>query len=213
VIGPPPPGHPVHSFPILTPGGASVAPASSGRRGGGRRLPQTPNKPSTLHLASNQQFPHRNTTIGLPPTGSGKLPVPPVNANINFPKLNASPTHGPNVIKPSDMSYYGSSSTRRSGVPLSGSSTSGVSAGYNRYEEPLSFEQAMAIGRGGGILLGGTHHGRQLPSPVPNGYKPGCTNERLLTRGTTRNASDPMQRRNTSTTNQRNSDSDDEDWC
>ncbi|XP_063223249.1 voltage-dependent calcium channel type A subunit alpha-1 [Bacillus rossius redtenbacheri] len=44
---------------------------------------------------------------------------------------------------------------------------------------PLSFEQAVAIGRGG----------RLLPSPVPNGYKPG------------------QQRR------ARHSDSDDDDWC
>ncbi|XP_054271366.1 voltage-dependent calcium channel type A subunit alpha-1-like isoform X7 [Macrosteles quadrilineatus] len=70
------------------------------RRGQGRRLPPTPSKPSTLQLRP---------------------------ANINFPKLNPSPTHVP-----------------------------------PHYAVPLSFEQAVAIGRGG----------RMLPSPVPNGYKP-----------------------------------------
>jgi len=50
--------HPQNSYPVLV----------SSRRGGvgqGRRLPPTPNKPSTLKLQST---------------------------NINFPKLNASPT-------------------------------------------------------------------------------------------------------------------------
>jgi hypothetical protein len=51
--------------------------------------------------------------------------------------------------------------------------------GLSSQQCPLSFEQAVAIGRGG----------RLLPSPVPNGYKPG------------------QQRRN------RHSDSDDDDWC
>nr|CAD7456849.1 unnamed protein product [Timema tahoe] len=88
------------------------------RRGHGRRLPPTPSKPSTLQLRP---------------------------ASINFPKLNASPTHCP---PPPNQC-------------------------------PLSFEQAVAIGRGG----------RMLPSPVPNGYKPG------------------QQRRT------RHSDSDDDDWC
>ncbi|KAJ8883092.1 hypothetical protein PR048_014931 [Dryococelus australis] len=93
------------------------------RRGHGRRLPPTPSKPSTLQLRP---------------------------ASINFPKLNASPTHCP--VAP---------------APPPGPQC------------PLSFEQAVAIGRGG----------RLLPSPVPNGYKPG------------------QQRR------LRHSDSDDDDWC
>ncbi|KAL1138768.1 hypothetical protein AAG570_008830 [Ranatra chinensis] len=84
-----------HSYPVLV-----------ARRGGhGRKLPPTPNKPSSLQLRP---------------------------ASINFPKLNASPT--------------------RSAYP------GGVAGGMG----PMSFEQAVAIGRGGRIL----------PSPVPNGYKP-----------------------------------------
>ncbi|XP_033611778.1 voltage-dependent calcium channel type A subunit alpha-1 isoform X2 [Cryptotermes secundus] len=112
--------HPIQqqSYPVLV-----------SRRGQGRRLPDTPSKPSTLQLRP---------------------------ASINFPKLNASPTHCPTgSIGP---------------MPL------GLSS---QQQCPMSFEQAVAIGRGG----------RMLPSPVPNGYKPG------------------QQRRN------RHSDSDDDDWC
>lgn len=98
------------------------------RRGQGRQLPPTPNKPSTLQLK---------------PT------------NINFPKLNASPTHGPHMGGPH--------------VPVppgvlqhpSPPHMPGMQQGHLR---PLSFEQAVAMGRGG--------MGRMLPSPVPNGYKP-----------------------------------------
>lgn len=111
--------HPIQqqSYPVLV-----------SRRGQGRRLPDTPSKPSTLQLRP---------------------------ASINFPKLNASPTHCPTgPIGP---------------MPL----------GLSSQQCPLSFEQAVAMGRGG----------RLLPSPVPNGYKPG------------------QQRRN------RHSDSDDDDWC
>ncbi|KAF6205925.1 hypothetical protein GE061_020101 [Apolygus lucorum] len=64
--------HTQHSYPVLVT-----------RRGVGRRLPPTPNKPSTLQLTP---------------------------ASINFPKLNASPTRN--------------------------------------YPGPMSFEQAVAIGRG-----------------------------------------------------------------
>lgn len=37
-----------------------------------------------------------------------------------------------------------------------------IPANYEGSQAPLSFEQAVALGRGG----------RMLPSPVPNGYKP-----------------------------------------
>jgi len=192
---PHPHSHTGHSYPVLTPGG--------GRRGAGRRLPATPNKPSTLHLSpQQQQFPHLNrspTGSSLPVPGGGaaalvaggagaKLGAPVLNASINFPKLNASPTHGP---KASDLPYIGlGSSGRRI-----------VSATMGRYEEPLSFEQAMAMGRGAGGpgLLSGS--GRQLPSPVPNGYKPGSTERRP-------NAAPRDPRRAG-----RHSDSDEDDWC
>ncbi|XP_011688054.1 PREDICTED: voltage-dependent calcium channel type A subunit alpha-1-like isoform X2 [Wasmannia auropunctata] len=133
-----------HSYPVLV-----------ARRGQGRRLPPTPNKPSTLQLK---------------PT------------NINFPKLNASPTHGPHVMAPSGLTH----------VPVAGGPVSGhvhphppshVPSSVQPSHHPLSFEQAVAMGRGG----------RLLPSPVPNGYKP-----------------QPQSKR---ASRSRHSDSDEDDWC
>lgn len=61
----------------------------------------------------------------------------------------------------------------------------------SQYEEPLSFETAVAVGRGG----------RQLPSPLPNGYKPGQ-------RG--REPTAPILSKDMGP---RHSDSDEDDWC
>ncbi|XP_076161115.1 voltage-dependent calcium channel type A subunit alpha-1 isoform X13 [Ptiloglossa arizonensis] len=119
-----------HSYPVLVT-----------RRGQGRLLPPTPNKPSTLQLKP---------------------------ANINFPKLNASPTHGPHVPIPPGIQHP----------------PPGHVPGMQPSHCPLSFEQAVAMGRGG----------RLLPSPVPNGYKP-----------------QPQAKQRTPRS--RHSDSDDEDWC
>ncbi|KAI4479315.1 hypothetical protein M0804_011100 [Polistes exclamans] len=105
----------------------------------GRRLPPTPSKPSTLQLK---------------PT------------NINFPKLNASPTHGPLMV---------------GGVPhvppvvqigMPHPTTGHMQPPMQPSHCPLSFEQAVAIGRGG----------RLLPSPVPNGYKPQPQSKQRLPR-------------------------------
>ncbi|KAG7196637.1 hypothetical protein KM043_015983 [Ampulex compressa] len=127
------PHHPhQHSYPVLV-----------ARRSQGRRLPPTPNKPSTLQLKP---------------------------ANINFPKLNASPTHGPHVAGPhAAMPPHPAASH----VP-----------GMQPSHCPLSFEQAVAMGRGG----------RLLPSPVPNGYKPQPQGKQRTPRS-------------------RHSDSDEDDWC
>ncbi|XP_043500315.1 voltage-dependent calcium channel type A subunit alpha-1 isoform X23 [Polistes fuscatus] len=117
----------------------------------GRRLPPTPSKPSTLQLK---------------PT------------NINFPKLNASPTHGPLMV---------------GGVPhvppvvqigMPHPTTGHMQPPMQPSHCPLSFEQAVAMGRGG----------RLLPSPVPNGYKPQPQSKQRLPRS-------------------RHSDSDEDDWC
>ena len=66
------------------------------RRGGGRRLPRTPNKPSTLHVSQCHTLP--------------KSP----NKLINFPKLSASPTHIPK------MDFPPAFRDRRSSPPLEG---------------------------------------------------------------------------------------------
>ncbi|XP_052128205.1 voltage-dependent calcium channel type A subunit alpha-1 isoform X5 [Frankliniella occidentalis] len=118
------------------------------RRGQGRRLPPTPSKPSTLQLR----------------------PAP-----INFPQLNASPTHYPLPQLPPPP--------RDPSVPA-----------YC----PLSFEQAVAIGRGG----------RLLPSPVPNGYKPGGPGAGGPHGPHSGQAQPPPHRKRS-----RHSDSDDDDWC
>ncbi|XP_060812335.1 voltage-dependent calcium channel type A subunit alpha-1 isoform X18 [Bombus pascuorum] len=122
-----------HSYPVLVT-----------RRGQGRLLPPTPNKPSTLQLKP---------------------------ANINFPKLNASPTHGSHMH-----------ATLPAGIqhPPPGQHLPPMQPSHC----PLSFEQAVAMGRGG----------RLLPSPVPNGYKP-----------------QPQAKQRTPRS--RHSDSDEDDWC
>ncbi|XP_031779373.1 voltage-dependent calcium channel type A subunit alpha-1 isoform X8 [Nasonia vitripennis] len=107
-----------HSYPVLV------------TRRTGRRLPPTPNKPSTLQL---------------------KAP-----ANINFPKLNASPTHGPLAVQ---AAVAVAAQQPGAVVPPP---TNGLGSQAMAGTCPLSFEQAVAMGRGG----------RMLPSPVPNGYKP-----------------------------------------
>ncbi|XP_032666768.1 voltage-dependent calcium channel type A subunit alpha-1 isoform X1 [Odontomachus brunneus] len=129
-----------HSYPVLV-----------ARRGQGRQLPPTPNKPSTLQLK---------------PT------------NINFPKLNASPTHGPHMGGP-HVSVL-------PGVLQHPSPPHMQLAMQQGHLRPLSFEQAVAMGRGG--------MGRMLPSPVPNGYKP-----------------QPQSKQRTPRS--RHSDSDEDDWC
>ncbi|KAJ3619597.1 hypothetical protein MTP99_005266 [Tenebrio molitor] len=120
-------------------------PMLGGRRGQGRRLPPTPSKPSTLQLR----------------------PGP-----INFPKLNASPTHQmqshsahatPHAI-PHNY-HHREREPLREIMPSSGG---GVAPARDSNQAPLSFEQAVALGRGG----------RMLPSPVPNGYKPKPTRSR-----------------------------------
>ncbi|XP_033240507.1 voltage-dependent calcium channel type A subunit alpha-1 isoform X20 [Drosophila pseudoobscura] len=177
--------HVQHSYPTL----------ASRRAGIGRRLPPTPSKPSTLQLK---------------PT------------NINFPKLNASPTHThhstPHSVHslphhrdllrdPRDM-YYSSRDRERDRERLRDRDRDRdrlheydlrfeyrdrerelyererdrereVERERLEYIAPLSFEQALAMGR----------TGRVLPSPVLNGFKP------------------------KSGLNTRHSDSDEEDWC
>lgn len=88
----------------------------------GRQLPPTPNKPSTLQLKP---------------------------ANINFPKLNASPTHGPHM----GGSY----------APVQRDVLQHPPTQHMQRFCPMSYEQAFAMGRGG--------ISRMLPSPVLNGYK------------------------------------------
>lgn len=188
------------------------------RRGGGRRLPPTPNKPSTLHLGPQAPQP----LPGRPGAGHHTIPggkSPTRSQPINFPKLNASPTHVPKLEMPPVFRERRTppvtEGSARPRVPPPGKvlppgalrrpPMAPIRDQYpyeRRSEEPLSFEQAVAIGRGT----------RQLPSPaVPNGYKPG--RDRAVPRlpapvgaagaGAPRRVAPGV----------RHSDSDEDDWC
>ncbi|XP_050452314.1 voltage-dependent calcium channel type A subunit alpha-1 isoform X5 [Cataglyphis hispanica] len=136
-----------HSYPVLV-----------ARRGQGRRLPPTPNKPSTLQLKP---------------------------ANINFPKLNASPTHGLHgPMAPGGPAHVPVGPVPAHVLQHPHPPSHMVPPSIQPSHHPLSFEQAVAMGRGG----------RLLPSPVPNGYKP-----------------QPQSKQRTPRS--RHSDSDEDDWC
>lgn len=182
------------------------------RRPRGRRLPPTPKKPSTLRLDVKSMEGMHFPLVSHSPT------VPQSARSINFPKVNASPTHFPRLqIAPPPVwkdraPHYmiiGSSSSlpihRQQSHPPDfyypphrpSSTPHRISRG--QMEEPLSFETAAAIGRGS----------RQLPSPLPNGYKPGHRERQrreweqsLIIKRTGRVGG----------TNHR-SESDDDDWC
>lgn len=185
------------------------------RRGGGRRLPQTPNKPSTLHL-----FPQRHTLPKSPGRGQP----------INFPKLSQSPTHIPKIDLPPNLRERrtpplvdGCARPRIPPavkvLPPAGPRRPPIAPIRDQYpyerpapQEPMSFEQAVAFGRGS----------RQLPSPaVPNGYKPGRGGgppARLPQPPPTQATLPPIPTQQPSTTpivvrRPRHSDSDEDDWC
>ncbi|XP_050506047.1 voltage-dependent calcium channel type A subunit alpha-1 isoform X9 [Diabrotica virgifera virgifera] len=122
-------------------------PTLGGRKGQGRRLPPTPCKPSTLQLRPG---------------------------SINFPKLNASPTHQHFQSHSAHVTPHNHPHTfpldrepLREISPPETANINPVNVAVNpgvrdANQTPLSFEQAVAMGRGG----------RVLPSPLPNGYKP-----------------------------------------
>lgn len=178
------------------------------RRGGGRRLPPTPNKPSTLHLGPQSQ--------PLPGLPGGKSPTRP--QPINFPKLNASPTHVPKIEPPVFRERRTPPVTEGSVRPRAPPPGKVLPPGAlrrppmapirdqypyeRRQEEPLSFEQAVAIGRGT----------RQLPSPaVPNGYKPGRDRAAPRLPAPVAPGGGGAPRR--TAPGVRHSDSDEDDWC
>jgi len=173
------------------------------RRTGGRKLPPTPRKPSTLNLG----------VVGTVVLAAQRGVVGP-GGNINFPKLSPSPTHPPRTHHlPAIPTGPGG---RLPHVPV-GHSRSNPTASESEYisrMEPLSFEQALAIGRGtaGGAGVGGGG-GRQLPSPMPNGYKPNSGDSGRL--GTRRALSQRQGSagRGIHGDDMRHSDSDEDDWC
>ncbi|KFM82089.1 Voltage-dependent calcium channel type A subunit alpha-1, partial [Stegodyphus mimosarum] len=185
------------------------------RRPGGRRLPPTPNQPSRLrfdvHSMEGINFPSQ---IHSPPVPQrrGVLSV------MNFPRLNPSPTHLPKLQMPPlwrdrTSTYLGAQYPPLIRTERQSGSLPGRPPGfrerdtylypafshYNQHhghDEPLSFEAAANFGRGS----------RQLPSPLPNGYKPG-QRERMLHRDSA------MLALRTGHVGVRRSDSDEDDWC
>lgn len=128
-----------------------------------RRLPATPNKPSSLQLRP----PHHS-------------------ASINFPKLNTSPTRSSPTALPK---------------PPAPSSTAAAVARQSMAMTampPLSFEQAMSIGR----------IGRLLPSPVRNGYASSSKQQPSSMAAIRLQKSGDGGR-----VSSRHSDSDEDDWC
>lgn len=163
---------------------------------------------------------------------------------INFPKLSPSPTHPPRnhhlpAIPSGQMGRLrdrlpplpaGASSHQQQ--PRASNNNCGVTINNEDEEdympapriEPLSFEQALAMGRG----VGGV--GRQLPSPMPNGYKPGQQQQQQqqgvnvdpqLAPSDRRMADRPPLNQRTALSNRAlqqhaeegRSDSDEDDWC
>ncbi|GAB6022011.1 hypothetical protein CHUAL_006163 [Chamberlinius hualienensis] len=219
------------------------------RRTGGRKLPPTPNKPSTLNLSLRPP----DVTGGSRTVGGINFPVvsrsPTIpqsstkSSTINFPKLNASPTHVPKLQMPPGYAaswrdspsstpqrnpihrtlHLPDSPVMRAQVPRRGGGRVREQFQYTdnklppRQEEPLSFEDAVAIGRGS----------RQLPSPMPNGYKPGAQRERLQQQQSHDRDMDPSLRVTNSaaggqqvvtiaapvTGSEQRSESDEDDWC
>lgn len=139
-----------------------------------RRLPATPNKPSSLQLRP----PHHS-------------------ASINFPKLNASPTRGAPAALPK---------------PPTASSTAAAVARQSMAMTampPLSFEQAMSIGRSG----------RLLPSPVRNGYAAATSSSSSKQQQQPSSATAVRRQKSgggacgSGRVSSRHSDSDEDDWC
>ncbi|XP_045030505.1 voltage-dependent calcium channel type A subunit alpha-1 isoform X7 [Daphnia magna] len=203
------------------------------RRSGGRRLPPTPRNPSTLNFGvagAVVMATQRSTRERSPTSGNLGGGVMGPGGTINFPKLSPSPTHPTRThhlpaIPSGQMGRLrdrlphlpGASSHQRSsncGVPLNNDDEEDYMPPPRL--EPLSFEQALAMGRGvGGVA-------RQLPSPMPNGYKPGqcSTIDPPLAPSDRRLADRPpvAQRSLSNRTLQHHavegrSDSDEDDWC
>ncbi|CAB3257221.1 unnamed protein product [Arctia plantaginis] len=123
------------------------------RRGRGRQLPPTPTKPSTLQVKQQPPFTrisHSPSHLSLRHTV--REPVEPQHDEYEY---------GREVERLIHRDYR-SRERRERGYDAEW-------GGGRSYEAPLSYEAALALGRGGGS--------RALPSPapaprMPNGYKP-----------------------------------------
>ncbi|KAK2139007.1 hypothetical protein NP493_6830g00000 [Ridgeia piscesae] len=196
---------------------------------GTRKLPAIPQKPHTLNL------PKKHLESGAMPQ---MLPSPTMTksaSSINFPQLNASPTHRPHMPTPSRGRRERSMSPRRrhaysptdardladgmyaardrSGRSdrLYSSQMLNNSSSYadHRYTPPhrgAPDNRYSDANRRGDDIQVVRVAGRQVPSGLPNGYKPGQGSGRtpdLHLRKQVQPAPPPDEQ----------SDSEDEDWC
>lgn len=129
--------------------------------------------------------------------------------NINFPKLSPSPTH---PARSHLLPALPGQASRRAPLPAASRALNEDDEDEEEYAaapraEPLSFEQALAMGRG--VMVG-----RQLPSPMPNGFKPGPVDPASADRARIgeRRANQPAPGRSHTRGVDGRSDSDD-DWC
>ncbi|XP_069354188.1 LOW QUALITY PROTEIN: voltage-dependent calcium channel type A subunit alpha-1 [Maniola hyperantus] len=130
-----------------------------GRRGRGRQLPPTPTKPSTLHVKQQAPFSrisHSPSHLSLRHTT--REPLEPLHDEYEY---------GREVERLIHRDYRSRESLNETGREF-GRRGWGYESdrGGRAYEAPLSYEAALALGRGGGA--------RALPSPaaaprLPNG--------------------------------------------
>ncbi|XP_039745501.1 voltage-dependent calcium channel type A subunit alpha-1 [Pararge aegeria] len=132
-----------------------------GRRGRGRQLPPTPTKPSTLHVKQQAPFSrisHSPSHLSLRHTT--REPLEPLHDEYEY---------GREVERLIHRDYRSRESLNETGREFGRRGWGYETERGRAYEAPLSYEAALALGRGGGA--------RALPSPaaaprLPNGYKP-----------------------------------------
>ncbi|CAH0722289.1 unnamed protein product, partial [Brenthis ino] len=131
-----------------------------GKRGRGRQLPPTPTKPSTLHVKQQpfSRISHSPSHLSLRHTT--REPLEPLHDEYEY---------GREVERLIHRDYRSRESLNETGREFGRRGWGYESERSGRsYEAPLSYEAALAMGRGGGA--------RALPSPaaprLPNGYKP-----------------------------------------
>ncbi|XP_052754604.1 LOW QUALITY PROTEIN: voltage-dependent calcium channel type A subunit alpha-1 [Galleria mellonella] len=147
-----------------------------GRRGRGRQLPPTPTKPSTLQVKQQPPFTrisHSPSHLSLRHTV--REPVEPLHDEYEYGREVERLIH--RDYRSRERRGRGYESERGGAGGAGGVGGAGGAGGPRGYEAsagggaaaPLSYEAALALGRGGGA--------RALPSPapaprLPNGYKP-----------------------------------------
>ncbi|XP_052737171.1 voltage-dependent calcium channel type A subunit alpha-1 [Bicyclus anynana] len=131
-----------------------------GRRGRGRQLPPTPTKPSTLHVQQPAPFSrisHSPSHLSLRHTT--REPLEPLHDEYEY---------GREVERLIHRDYRSRESVDDPGREFGRRGWGPEAERGARHEAPLSYEAALALGRGAA---------RALPSPaaaprLPNGYKP-----------------------------------------